>query len=83
MRSKIQGLLKKLEDFRIRCHAVMYHKILSICSTLQFEFEKKFILACDIHHLLQNTIEDLELLKENDVDDDVGVLGMCIVRAEV
>ena len=27
VRSKIQGLLKKLEDFRIRCQAAMYHKI--------------------------------------------------------
>ena len=61
----------------------MYFKILSICSTLQFEFEKKFILASDIHHLLQNTIEDLELLKENDEDDDLGVLGMCILRVGV
>ena len=81
VQSKIQGLLKKLEDFRIRCDAVMYFKILSFCSTLQFEFEKQFILASDIHHLLQNTIEDLELLKENDEDDDLGVsLILCDIK---
>ena len=36
--SKIQNHPKKLNDFRFCCHAVMYYKILSVCSTLQFEF---------------------------------------------
>ena len=59
----------------------MYYKILSVCSTLQFKFEKKFILPSDVCNLLQNTIEDLEEL--NDKDQDLGSLGMCIVRSEV
>ena len=59
----------------------MYNKILSVCSTLQFEFEKKFIFASDVCNLLQNTIEDLEEL--NDEDQDLGNLGMGIVRSEV
>ena len=59
----------------------MYYKILSVCLTLQFEFKKKkFILASDVCNLLQNMIEDLEL---NNKDQDLGNLGMCIVRSEV
>ena len=79
--AKIQNHQKKLNDFRFRCHAVMYYKILSVCSTLQFEFEKKFIFASDVCNLLQNTIEDLEELNEE--DQDLGNLGMCIVRSDV
>ena len=56
----------------------MYYKILSACSTLQFEFEKKFILASDVCNLLQNMTEDLE--EFNDEDQDLGNLGVCIVR---
>ena len=37
---KIQNHQKKLNDFRFCCHAVMYYKVLSVCLTLQFEFEK-------------------------------------------
>ena len=59
----------------------MYYKILSACSTLQFEFEKKFILASDVCNLLQNMTEDLE--EFNDEDQDLGNLGVCIVRSEV
>ena len=81
VQAKIQNHQKKLNDFRFRCHAVMYYKILSVCSTLQFKFEKKFILPSDVCNLLQNTIEDLEEL--NDKDQDLGSLGMCIVRSEV
>ena len=81
VREKIQNHQKKLNDFRFRCHTVMYYKTLSVCSTLQFEFEKKFILASDVCNLLQNTIEDLEEL--NDEDQDLGNLGKCIVQSEV
>ena len=59
----------------------MYYKILSVCSTLQFEFNKKFILASDVCKLLQNTIEDLEEL--DDKNKDLGNLRLCIVRSEV
>ena len=59
----------------------MYYKILLVCSTLQFQFGKKFILASDVCNLLQNTIEDLEEL--NNEDQDLGNLGMGIVQSEV
>ena len=59
----------------------MYYKILSVCSTLQFEFNKKFILVSDVCNLLQNTIEDLEEI--NDKNQDLGNLRLCIVRSEV
>ena len=81
IRVKIQNHQKKLNDFRFHCHTVIYYKILSVCSTLQFEFKEKFILASDVCNLLQNTIEDLEKL--NDQDQDLGNLGICIVQSEV
>ena len=59
----------------------MYYKILSVCSTLQFEFNKKFILVSDVCNLLQNTIEDLEEI--DDKNQDLGNLRLCIVRSEV
>ena len=81
VRAKIQNHQKKLNVFWFRCHTVMYYKILLVCSALQFQFGKKFILASDVCNLLQNTIEDLEEL--NDEDQDLGNLGMGIVRSEV
>ena len=51
VQAKIQNHQKKLNDFQFRCDAVMYYKILSVYSTLQFEFEKKFILASDVCNL--------------------------------
>ena len=81
VRTKIPNHQKKLNDFWFLCHAVMYYKILSACSTSQFEFEKKFILASDVCNLLQNMTEDLE--EFNDEDQDLGNLGVCIVRSEV
>ena len=49
--AKIQHHQKKLNDFWFHCQAVMYYKILSVSSTLQFEFKKKFILASDLCNL--------------------------------
>ena len=52
-----------------------------MCSTSQFEFNKKFILVSDVCNLLQNMIEDLEEL--DDKNKDLGNLRLCIVRSEV
>ena len=47
-RSKLIGYMKVLDNFKNRCAAVLFKKILSICAHLQYQFEEGKVLAFEI-----------------------------------
>ena len=83
VRSKLIGYLKVLDDFQMRCSAVLSKKILSMCSHLQYQFEEGKILAFEIPEKIDFGIDNLqELIDEYNKGDEGDHLAGVIAPAE-
>ena len=83
VRSKLIGYLKVLDDFQMRCSAVLFKKILSMCSHLQYQFEEGKMLAFEIPEKIDCVIDNLqELIDEYNKDDEGDHLAGVIAPAE-
>ena len=71
VRSKLIGYMKIFDDFKMRCAAVLFKRILSICSHLQYQFEKGNILVFEIPEKIDAVIDDLQTLIDEYTSEDV------------
>ena len=70
-RAKVVGILKKLKSYRFLCQVAVYLDILDSIGPLSLVFEKNILMAYDVEPAVEKSIDILEGLKYENIDDAV------------